>query len=105
ICENGQELLEKLEQETPDIILMDIRMPVLDGIKTTKMIREKEARDNLGHIPIIALTAQATTTFETKCKEAGMDDYITKPIPFDDLTRIICELHENTGTHSSVSIT
>lgn len=102
ICENGQELLEKMDLETPDIILMDIRMPVLDGIEATKLIREREARDNLDRIPIIALTAQATTTFETKCKEAGMDDYITKPIPFDDLTRIICELHQSTRIHSNI---
>lgn len=102
ICENGQVLLERMEQEVPDIILMDIRMPVLDGIEATKRIRQKEVRDNLPPIPIIALTAQATTNFESTCKEAGMNYYITKPIPFDDLTRIICELHETAEAHSSI---
>lgn len=92
-----------MDEETPDIILMDIRMPILDGIETTKLIREKEASTNLDRIPIIALTAQATTDFEAKCKEAGMDDYITKPIPFDNLTRIIGELYEKEVAQQSAS--
>ncbi|MBU0945785.1 MAG: response regulator [Proteobacteria bacterium] len=105
ICENGQELLEKMDQESADIILMDICMPILDGLEATKIIREKEANGNLPRVPIIALTAQATTDLKAKCKAAGMDDYVTKPIPFNDLTRIICELHENAGTHRSTPLT
>lgn len=104
ICDNGAELLKQMDEETPDIILMDIRMPILDGIETTKLIREKEASTDLDRIPIIALTAQATTDFEAKCKEAGMDDYITKPIPFDNLTRIIGELYEKEVTQQSASV-
>ncbi len=103
ICENGQELLERMEKKRADIILMDIRMPVLDGIEATKRIREREADSRQDRIPIIALTAQATTEFEATCKEAGMDGYLTKPIPFKDLTQMICDLHEQSGDHRTAA--
>lgn len=92
VCSNGQELLDTMKDEIADIILMDIRMPVLDGLKTTKIIRELEKNSAHLPIPIVALTAQATTDFEEKCKNAGMDDYLTKPIPFDRLVEIVCNL-------------
>ena len=92
VCSNGQELLDTMTNEIADIILMDIRMPVLDGLKATKMIRELEKNSAHLPIPIVALTAQATTDFEEECKNAGMDDYLTKPIPFDRLVEIICNL-------------
>jgi PAS domain S-box-containing protein len=74
-AENGLLALEILKKEKFDIILMDIQMPELDGIETTKLIR-KELKLN---IPIIALTANAFKTEINKCKKAGMNDYITKP--------------------------
>ncbi|MEN8199852.1 MAG: response regulator [Thermodesulfobacteriota bacterium] len=92
VCENGQELLEKMEEKSGDIILMDIRMPILDGLEATKKIRKAEMESGKTPIPIIALTAQATTDFEEKCRQAGMDGYLTKPIPFDRLSELICEL-------------
>jgi signal transduction histidine kinase/ActR/RegA family two-component response regulator len=92
VCADGQELLDTMKKESADIILMDIRMPILNGLETTKIIREREKHSASLPIPIIALTAQATTDFEKKCKAAGMNDYLTKPIPFEKLVRIICEL-------------
>jgi len=89
VCANGQELLDSMEMEVADIILMDIRMPVMNGIEATKCIRKKEKDTEQDQIPIVALTAQATTDFEKKCKEAGMNDYLTKPIPFKKLLSII----------------
>jgi CheY-like chemotaxis protein len=70
---------------------MDIRMPVLNGLETTRRIREKEKDSSHLPIPIVALTAQATTDFEMQCKNAGMNAYLTKPIPFDRLISTICE--------------
>jgi CheY-like chemotaxis protein len=70
---------------------MDIRMPVLNGIETTKIIRKNEKRLSLVPIPVVALTAQATTDFEEQCKKAGMNAYLTKPIPFKKLVDIIYE--------------
>ncbi len=89
ICANGQELLDAMQKEPGDIILMDVRMPVLNGLETTKIIRAQETEGALLPIPIVALTAQATTDFEQQCKDAGMDAYLTKPISFDKLVETI----------------
>lgn len=91
VCENGKELLVAMEESSADIILMDIRMPVLNGLETTRRIREKEEDSSHLPIPIVALTAQATTDFEMQCKNAGMNAYLTKPIPFDKLISTICK--------------
>jgi PAS domain S-box-containing protein len=74
-AENGKEAIEILKNNTFDLILMDIQMPIMDGFETTMYIR-----NNLKlNIPIIALSANAFKTEIEKCKEVGMDDYITKP--------------------------
>ncbi len=92
VCDNGQDLLDTMESTAADIILMDIRMPVMNGLEATKIIRQREKAKKQPSIPIVALTAQATTDFEEKCRKAGMDEYVTKPIPFERLEKIICEL-------------
>ena len=89
VCANGQELLDAMKGKVADIILMDIRMPVLNGLETTKIIRKMEKDSAHRPIPIVALTAQATTDFEEKCKTAGMNGYLTKPIPFEELVTMI----------------
>lgn len=78
-AQNGQKALDFFQNEKPDVILMDVQMPVMDGIATTREIRKRE--ENKGsHIPIIALTAGALIEEETRCLEAGMDSFLTKPI-------------------------
>jgi PAS domain S-box-containing protein len=74
-AENGKEAIEILENNSFDLILMDIQMPIMDGFETTNYIRNVLKLN----IPIIALTANAFKTEIDKCKEVGMDDYITKP--------------------------
>lgn len=92
VCENGEELLAKLTHEKSDIILMDLRMPVMSGIEAAKTIRTLEVESSFPPIPIIALTAQASTDFETECKNVGMDAYLTKPFAFDTLLSLILDL-------------
>jgi CheY-like chemotaxis protein len=75
---NGKEALDLFVKSNYDIILMDIRLPVLDGIKASKKIREMEAGTNK-YTPIIALTANAMIGDKEQCIEAGMDDYLSKP--------------------------
>lgn len=84
LADNGLKVLEKLKKNSYDLILMDIQMPEMDGYKATLLIRQKE--ENTGkHIPIIALTANATEEDRKKCFECGMDDYLTKPVKSEKL--------------------
>lgn len=76
IAENGEEAVTAHLQEEFDAILMDVQMPVLDGLEATRKIREQSVRPN---IPIIALTANALSSDQTECMEAGMNAYIAKP--------------------------
>ncbi|MDR1947736.1 MAG: response regulator [Desulfovibrio sp.] len=93
MAENGRQALELLEQERFDMVFMDIQMPVLDGVQTTRIIREKEASDpSRGHIPIVAMTAHAMKEDREKYLAAGMDGYLSKPVFLADLVKIIEEM-------------
>lgn len=82
IANNGQECLDNLEENTFDCILMDLQMPVLDGIETTRKIRQMAKYNDL---PIIAMTANAMKTDVDNCHDAGMNDHISKPININKL--------------------
>jgi len=82
-AENGVVALEKIRNNSFDIILMDIQMPVMDGFETTKAIRQGDPKYN--KVPIIALTANATQKDFENCISAGMNDCITKPFTQEDL--------------------
>ncbi len=79
---NGVEALEVLFKQHMhfDVIYMDCHMPVLDGYATSKAVRDHEQQRHAARVPIIALTAAALPGDREKCLEAGMDDYITKPV-------------------------
>jgi two-component system sensor histidine kinase/response regulator len=76
---NGEEALEALDRQLFDLVLMDVQMPEMDGLQATVAIRRGEMKSGK-HIPIIAMTAHAMAGDKEQCLEAGMDDYITKPI-------------------------
>lgn len=84
IANNGKEALDKFGTSRFDIILMDIQMPIMNGIIATKKIREIEASSN-SHTPIIAITANALLGDKEECLAAGMDDYISKPFQIEVL--------------------
>lgn len=84
IANNGREALDALEKDMFDVVLMDVQMPVLGGFEATTAIRLRE-KDTGGHIPIIAMTANAMKGDREKCLEVGMDHYIPKPIKLKDL--------------------
>lgn len=77
--EDGRQAVDAVEREAYDIVLMDVQMPVMDGLTATRTIRQGEERTGT-HMPIVAVTAHAMTGDRERCIEAGMDDYVTKPI-------------------------
>ena len=87
IAENGQEALAMLKKNHLDCILMDIQMPVLDGVETTKRIRAMEG--DIKDIPIIAMTAYAMSGDREKFLAVGMSDYIAKPVDHEDLMLVL----------------
>ncbi len=87
IATNGKEAIQSLERQPYDIILMDLQMPILDGLRATKIIRENSGDGK--HPYIIAVTAFATIYDREICINAGMNDYLTKPVNIKDLETAI----------------
>ncbi|MDD3320408.1 MAG: response regulator [Paludibacter sp.] len=85
---NGEEVLKMLESVLPDIILMDVQMPVMDGIESTRQIR-KLNKPELNKLPIIALTAGVSKEERENCYKAGMNDFLSKPIDKNALYEMI----------------
>jgi PAS domain S-box-containing protein len=89
---DGSQALERLRVSGFDLILMDIQMPGMDGMTTTRLIREDASLSRGGRIPIIALTAHAMKGDREKFLKAGMDDYLAKPVDFTDLVRVLSRI-------------
>lgn len=89
ICHSGKECLEHLEKEnTPDILLLDIQMPGMDGIQVTRLIRAHE-RKEIRELLVVALTALAMEGDAERCLEAGANFYLSKPIKLQELLGFI----------------
>lgn len=86
---NGLEALKLVQQHNFDLIFMDCQMPEMDGYAATRAIREYQAFHRFPHTPIIAFTAHALKDDANLCLEAGMDDYLTKPVKSPDLQQIL----------------
>jgi PAS domain S-box-containing protein len=88
VVANGQEVLDLLQQVRYDLILMDCQMPVMDGYEATRRLRQQERRS--GHrTVVIAITANAMQEDRERCLQAGMDDYLSKPVLKEDLERVL----------------
>lgn len=86
---NGLEAVKAAEQETPSIILMDLSLPLVDGLAATRRIRQLP---DLAEVPIIAVSAHDTADFHAEALAAGCDAYITKPIDYTELEDLITDL-------------
>ncbi|WP_245805525.1 response regulator [Desulfovibrio gilichinskyi] len=101
-ADNGLEAVTKVEKNNYDLILMDIQMPEMDGYEATRVIRDRLKKTDL---PIIAMTAHAMRGDKEKCLQAGMNDYIPKPIDKNQMMSIIkTYLLENKTQHSRITI-
>ncbi len=88
-AENGQQGVETAQAEKPNLILMDLSLPAMDGWTATQEIKKQP---DLAHIPVIALTAHAMVGDRERALSAGCDDYVSKPINISDLARKITKL-------------
>ena len=88
-AQNGREAVKLAIEEQPDLILMDLSLPLIDGLAATRLIRKNT---RMSKVPIIAVSAHDTTDFEAEARTAGCDTYITKPIDFNHLEQLIEEL-------------
>src|SRR5687767_5846500 len=85
-AENGQTAFENANREKPDVILMDLTMPLMDGFAAAKLIRQDE---QFKDVPIIAITAHQESDFRSDARASGFDAYVTKPIDVDWLKELI----------------
>lgn len=86
IANNGREALKFFDEERFDLVLMDCQMPEMDGYMATRELRNREMQDtDQPHVPVIAMTAHAAEGDQARCLAAGMDDYLPKPVRYDEL--------------------
>jgi CheY-like chemotaxis protein len=86
---NGNEAVKALETDAYDLVLMDVQMPEMDGYEATGVIRDPQSKVQNHEVPIIAMTAHAMKGDRERCIEAGMDDYISKPIQVQKLAEVM----------------
>ena len=89
LAENGEEALRMSATNRYRLILMDVQMPVMDGLAAARAVRERERRAGSPRVPIIAITANAMTDDRESCLDAGMDDYLAKPFKRAQLREIL----------------
>lgn len=92
---NGEEAIAVAEQTRPNLILMDISMPGMDGFAATRRIREN---DELREVPIVAVTAFGTEGFQRAAYDVGASGYLTKPVDFDRMHQLVARLLSHPGT-------
>lgn len=88
VVSDGAQALEKWRTDHYDLILTDLNMPVMDGLELTRVVRQQEREDG-GHVPIVAITAAAVRSELKRCRDAGMDDVLTKPVALEDLRHVL----------------
>ncbi len=86
---DGRHALEKLDESAVDCVLMDVQMPVMDGLEATRRLRDREAERAAEPVPVVALTANALEGERGRCLDAGMDDYVAKPFQRDQLLEVV----------------
>jgi len=94
---DGREAVDIAERDCPDVVLMDLQMPVLDGFTATSIIRRIESTCR---VPVIAVSAQSTEDFVAAARRVGCNHFVAKPVDFDRLLEIVRECTEGEGAHA-----
>lgn len=89
LVDNGADAIECLEHQSVDLVLMDCEMPVMDGIETTRRIRERESQTGRPNVNIVALTANGPEVFAERCAPVGMNDHLIKPFRPQELAQVL----------------
>ena len=100
VAADGREALVAVQDQTFDVVLMDVQMPEMDGLAATAAIRRRESETG-GHLPIIALTARAMVGDREECLAAGMDDYLAKPVKARELVAVLDRIAATIGAAPS----
>ena len=87
IAKNGHDAIQMMDENEYDIIIMDMQMPIMDGVTATKIIRDREKAGEKAYTPILGMTANALKEDREKCLNAGMDDYLPKPVQLEELDK------------------
>ncbi len=101
VVSSGEEAISRLGRERYRLVLMDVQMPGLDGIETTRRIRSFPDEQPNSHVPIIAMTAYTTAEDRESCENAGMNDYMTKPLQLDHFLTTVREHLESSSPSAS----
>lgn len=102
VAPNGRLAVDRWQESYFDAILMDVRMPEMDGLSATQEIRRLEQQTGLGaHVPIIAMTADAMPEDRVRCLQAGMDDYLAKPLRWPELAQMLARYCRSKGTSTA----
>jgi two-component system sensor histidine kinase/response regulator len=99
MVKNGLEAVEAIEQKNYELVLMDMQMPIMDGLEATRVIRQADVKQPV----IIALTANAMPGDEQECLQAGMDDYLSKPVKVDELMNKLSKWHTAVNNKNAVA--
>lgn len=97
---NGVIALQRMQEQEYDLLLMDFQMPEMDGPEASMRIRAGQSGINRMDIPIVAMTANAMKTDRERCEEAGMDDFLAKPLLLDELARVMQRWHQRSEAKS-----
>jgi PAS domain S-box-containing protein len=103
VAASGLEATQALADKKFDIVLMDLEMPEMDGFETTRRIRAGQAGEAAKSVAIVALTAHAVADYKMRCLAAGMDDYISKPVNFMEMSTILERIAGNGGASTPAS--
>ena len=92
IAKDGEDAIRQTEEQRFDLILMDVQMPVMDGLKATRIIREREKEQKIRRNNIIGMTAHALKGDRERCIGVGMDEYLSKPFTAEELQQKVIKL-------------